>query len=61
MTITITKQIAEVERELEQRRRVYPRLIAEGRLEHRTAQGRMAIMEAVLDTLKTVERSERLI
>jgi hypothetical protein len=49
-------QIAEVKRELEQRERVYPRLISGGTLTQVRADRQMAAMRAVLATLEGLRR-----
>jgi hypothetical protein len=55
--ISLHEQIAEVERELAMRKRVYARDIAAKRVSRSTADRRLDTMEAVLTTLKMV--SER--
>lgn len=55
MTIPIGKQIAEVRREIALRRNVYKRLVAQGKLSERQAAEKIAIMEAVLESLRKVE------
>lgn len=45
-------QIAEAEREIRQRRHVYPRLVAAGKLTQAKADEQTAAMEAVVATLK---------
>lgn len=52
MAIPISKQIAEIERELSTRKRVYPRWVDRQRLTPRVAQDRIEILEAVLATLE---------
>jgi hypothetical protein len=50
--ITLPEQIAEIEREIELRRRVYPRWVADRKLTQGTADRQIAAMEAVLRTLQ---------
>jgi hypothetical protein len=52
--VSIDRQIACVKRELAQRRRVYPRLIADGRMSQAKADEEIAVMEQVLVTLEQV-------
>lgn len=61
MTIPIAEQIACVERELRYRERVYPRLVENGRLSINASRLELLRMESVLETLKQVEKGERLI
>lgn len=49
---TLDEQIAELERELRQRERVYPRLIANGTLRRDRAERQTAAMEAAVRTLR---------
>ena len=50
----LAAQIREVKRELEQRRRVYPRMTQEGRLTKTRSERQMRDMEAVLATLEVL-------
>jgi hypothetical protein len=50
--ISLSAQIAEVERELVMRRRNYPQWINTGRLRMTTAKRQIELMEAVLATLR---------
>lgn len=52
--VPIADQIAAVERELEMRRRVYPRWVANGKMKQGTADEEIRRMEAVLATLEGV-------
>lgn len=52
--VSIGAQIAEVHREIEQRKRVYVRLIDQGKMTSTEAERRMTIMAAVLATLEEV-------
>lgn len=54
LPIDLTVQIAEVEREIKLRRRVYPRWCQDGRLSHAAADRQIETMEAVLATLRRV-------
>lgn len=51
LPVPLSDQITEVERELRQRERVYPRLIAAGTLSKVRAELQTRAMQAVLDTL----------
>lgn len=53
--VTINDQIACVEREIQQRRRVYPRLIAKGSMKQGTADEEIRRMEAVLETVRAAQ------
>ncbi|WP_291295346.1 hypothetical protein [Elioraea sp.] len=50
--VPIAEQIACVTREIEMRRRVYPRWVQDGRMKPTKAQAEIEAMEAVLATLK---------
>ena len=52
LPIPVTAQLAEVEREIALRRRVYPRWIQAGRLSQTAADRQIATMEAVAATLR---------
>lgn len=56
MTVSMTEQIKCVEREISMRKRVYPRLVKNGKMKQEQADFELAAMEAVLDTLN--EKSE---
>ena len=51
---TLTEQIAEVEREIKMRRVVYPRHVAAKSVSQQRADRQIAVMEAVLETLRMV-------
>lgn len=53
---TLEEQIAEVEREIEMRRRVYPLRVSEKKMGQRRADLQLERMESVLKTLRTVKR-----
>ena len=55
--VPISRQVAEIERELALRRRVYPKWVESGRLGDIDAQTQIAEMEAALKTLQWVERN----
>jgi hypothetical protein len=55
--VTLAEQIAEVEREITLRRRVYPGWIAAGKLSQALADRQMACIEATRTTLKWVEKN----
>lgn len=54
--ITMTEQQKEIEREIRMRKKVYPGLVAKGKMKTDEARRRIAVMEAVLQTLQ--EKSE---
>jgi hypothetical protein len=56
--IPLAAQIQEVSRELGARRRVYPRLVAEGKYPADVLEKRFVAMQAVLATLKRVDQPE---
>jgi hypothetical protein len=49
-------QLAEVEREVALRRRVYPRWVADGRMKQAAADRQIATMEAVAETLRRLPK-----
>lgn len=59
--ITIEDQIKAVEREIGMRRRVYPNWVASKRMSQEKADKEIAAMEAVLETLKQVQKRDRLL
>lgn len=59
--ITIEDQIKAVEREISMRRRVYPRWVENKRMSREKADKEIATMEAVLETLKEVQKQSRLL
>lgn len=52
----MTEQQKEIEREIRMRKKVYPGLVAKGKMKTDEARRRIAVMEAVLQTLQ--EKSE---
>jgi hypothetical protein len=52
--IDIDKQIAEVRREVQMRRKVYRKFVEQDRMSQATADDRIATMQAVVDTLELV-------
>lgn len=54
LPVPLAAQIKEVEREIAQRERVYPRWVADGRMPQTTADRQIEVMRAVLATLKGV-------
>lgn len=56
LPIPLEDQIAEIERELKQRDRVYPRLIEQGRLRGEVADLQSRRMLAALETLKGLRK-----
>lgn len=59
--ITIEDQIKAVEREIGMRRRVYPNWVASKRMSQEKADKEIAAMEAVLETLKEVQKQGQLL
>lgn len=59
--ITIDEQIKAVEREISMRRRVYPRWVENKRMSQEKAVKEVKAMEAVLETLKEVQKQSRLL
>lgn len=58
MKFSLNQQIEEVERELQQRRSVYPRLTATGKLRESVAEYQVGRMEAVRRTLQWLRDNE---
>lgn len=61
MTVPIEAQVRCVERELRLRQEHYPRWIQKGKLREAKAREELEAMEAVLETLREVEQSRRLL
>lgn len=59
MGVPLSRQVAEVRREMAMRKRLYPRWVREGRLEGVTACDRIATMAAVLQTLEQLQPGGR--
>lgn len=59
--ITIEDQIKAVEREIGMRRRVYPNWVASKRMSQEKADKEIKNMEAVLETLKEVQKQGQLL
>lgn len=55
MTVALADQIAEVKRELGQRRRLYPRWVGEGRITKEGADRALSRMEAALATIEACQ------
>lgn len=55
----LAAQIREVEREIEMRRQVYPRRVAARAMTQALADRQIAVMEAVLATLRRVDPNKR--
>lgn len=55
---SIDDQIAEVERELAKRLKVYPQLVARGKMTMNSARSQTMRLEAALETLRTVKATE---
>lgn len=56
MTYTKADKLAAIEREIRQRKRVYPRLIAQGKMTDGFAAAQIAVMEAIADDYREPER-----
>lgn len=52
-------QIDAAKRELDLRRKVYPRLVAKGSLRQSSADEEIAAMTAIIETLETLMRSQQ--
>lgn len=61
MRISITSQIAEIDREINQRKQVYPRLVASRGMRQGVADLQMAHLQAVRETLAWLAENERTI
>jgi hypothetical protein len=61
MAFTTPELIREIRRELKQRERVYPRLVAQHTLSQQLADEQIAKMQAVLAILLKLDEAERLI
>ena len=59
--ITATDKLREINREIGQRRRVYPRLIAKGAMTQQAADRQIAIMEAIRADYEMQANKERLL
>lgn len=58
---SLAQHIEEIERELEQRARVYPALVSKRKLGASIAEYQVARMEAALASLKWLQRHERVL
>lgn len=56
--VSLPRQIECVEREIAMRRRVYPRWVAVGKMQQAKADDEIAIMEAVVATLRKARDSQ---
>ena len=57
--VTITEQIKVVRREIDYRKRLYPKWVADGRMTQQEANYQIELMEYVLNTLNAVLEFER--
>lgn len=57
--VTITEQIKGVRREIDYRKRLYPKWVADGRMKQKEADYQIELMEYVLNTLQAVLNFER--
>lgn len=60
-TFTETEKLRELDRELGQRRRVYPRLVAGGRMTQQASDRQIAILEAIRADVAGKATKERLL
>lgn len=58
MTISLDHQLAELDRELAMRRRLYPGWVARGTLKQATADRQIAVMEAARETVRQARQRE---
>lgn len=58
--VALAQQVLEIERELDERRITYPRLVRQGALAQQVADWRIAALEAALGTLKTAYSAQQL-
>ena len=56
--VSLTSQVAAVQREIHQRGSVYPRLVAKGQMRQSEADLHISHMQAVLDTLEWLRANE---
>lgn len=61
MIIPFSEQLACVERELKLRKRAYPRWVRDGRMPQGSAEREIRTMEAVLETVRMMTKSGRLL
>lgn len=61
MIFTTADKLAAVEREIKQRRRVYPRLVAAEKMSQNFADEQIAVMEAIAADYREAAERERLI
>lgn len=59
--ISLSQQLAEAQRELDLRRRLYPGWIRSGKLAQATADRQLATQQAIVDTLRPLAGQERLL
>lgn len=57
--VTITEQMKGVRREIDYRKRLYPKWVADGRMTQQEANYQIELMEYVLNTLQAVLEFER--
>lgn len=57
--VTLTEQIKGVRREIDFRKRVYPKQVAEGKMTQQEANYQIELMEYVLNTIQAVLAFER--
>jgi len=58
--VPLAAQIAELERELKMRQRVYPRFVAQEKMSQSQADTRMQYLASAIDTLRELQTHERL-
>lgn len=57
--VTITEQIKGVRREIDYRKRLYPKWVADGRMKQKEADYQIELMEYVVNTLQAVLEFQR--
>lgn len=57
--VTIDRQIQAARRELGMRRGAYPRFVAIGKMSQQAADGEIAAMQAIIETLERVRSEQR--
>lgn len=57
LPVSIQDQIAEAERELKMREKVYPRQVEQRLMTQKTADLRISLMKAIIETLKSSQGS----
>lgn len=58
---TAAEKLAELEREIAMRRRVYPGLVLRGQLKQQQADDRIAVLSAIAEDYRALAQKERLL